>query len=130
MNRWLFAFVVLALTASAVPAKDIGPCKLNLTLSQMVDDMNRTMAACMTIKDYVSECGRFGIDVKEFRNTEGRLPGIQKSESAVYIEGSVRQSDGSAGTWRIVGRFQITGEKHRFVQGYYTDGHYATFCSL
>jgi guanyl-specific ribonuclease Sa len=130
MNRWPVALIVLALAAPQAPAKDVGACKLNIALRQMVDDMNRIMKACMTIADYISECGRFGIDVKAFDNAEGRLPRIRKDEGAVYIEGKVRQSDGSPGTWRIVDRFQIAGERHKFLQGYYTDGRYATFCGL
>jgi len=130
MNRWLAVLVVLAIAVPAVSAKDIGKCKLNVTQRQMVDEMNRTMKACVTTMDTLSECGRASIDVQEFHNNEGLLPRIKSKESAAYIEGKLRQSDGSAGTWRVVDKFDMSGKKSRFLEAYYTGDHYATFCIL
>ncbi|CDG81549.1 ribonuclease domain-containing protein [Janthinobacterium agaricidamnosum] len=63
-----------------------------------------------------------------FNNNEGRLPAAGKNE--VYYEYYLGiGGDGGAGSHRAVLLVQTSG-KRKLVQRYYTQDHYASFCSL
>lgn len=65
----------------------------------------------------------------EFQNREGKLPPAGKNE--IYYEYYLgNDGTGGAGSHRAVLLVQESKNKNRLLESYYTQDHYATFCSL